>query len=40
MALLDLQAMDTPEHGGGDDVAGSFASLLLCASVASVLLCL
>ncbi|MEU1625301.1 SapB/AmfS family lanthipeptide [Streptomyces sp. NPDC020096] len=39
MALLDLQKMETPEHeghGGG----GSEASLLLCDSTASVLLCL
>ncbi|CAM5678967.1 MULTISPECIES: SapB/AmfS family lanthipeptide [Streptomyces] len=37
MALLDLQAMDAPEHGGG---GGSTISLTLCASQASVLLCL
>ncbi|MDF2257610.1 SapB/AmfS family lanthipeptide [Streptantibioticus ferralitis] len=38
MALLDLQKMETPEHenhGGGSE-----ASLLLCDSTASVLLCL
>ncbi|KOG67004.1 SapB/AmfS family lanthipeptide [Streptomyces rimosus] len=38
MALLDLQAMDAPEHGGGG--GGSHVSLTLCASQASVLLCL
>jgi Lanthionine-containing peptide SapB precursor RamS len=41
MSLLDLQAMKSAErgggHGGGD---GSDASLLLCASEASVQLCL
>ncbi|GCD38101.1 MULTISPECIES: SapB/AmfS family lanthipeptide [Streptomyces] len=38
MALLDLQAMDAPEHGGGG--GGSEASLLLCWSEASIVLCL
>jgi hypothetical protein len=39
MALLDLQAMSAPteaNHGG----EGSDVSLLLCASEASVLICL
>ncbi|MFH9420576.1 SapB/AmfS family lanthipeptide [Streptomyces sp. NPDC017529] len=39
MALLDLQAMDAPEHGGGGG-GGSEASLLLCWSDASIVLCL
>jgi hypothetical protein len=43
MSLLDLQAMETPARdtrwdGGGH--GGSEASLLLCDSTASVLLCL
>ncbi|MEU2793188.1 SapB/AmfS family lanthipeptide [Streptomyces sp. NPDC007100] len=38
MALLDLQAMDAPEHGGGGG-GGSEASLLLCWSDASIVLC-
>ncbi|MFF3270797.1 SapB/AmfS family lanthipeptide [Streptomyces chrestomyceticus] len=38
MALLDLQAMDAPEHGGGG--GGSNVSLTLCNSHQSVLLCL
>ncbi|HEV3170090.1 MAG TPA: SapB/AmfS family lanthipeptide [Actinocrinis sp.] len=39
MPLLDLQAMESPTErwGGGD---GSDVSLLLCASEASVQLCL
>ncbi|MGW1195129.1 SapB/AmfS family lanthipeptide [Streptomyces sp. NPDC002536] len=39
MALLDLQGMESEEigHDGG---GGSNVSLLLCDSVASVLLCL
>ncbi|MFJ7073897.1 SapB/AmfS family lanthipeptide [Streptomyces sp. NPDC098781] len=36
MALLDLQTMETEEFTGG----GSVASLLLCASQASITLCL
>jgi hypothetical protein len=40
MPLLDLQAMESPTErwGGGGD--GSDVSLLLCASEASVQLCL
>ncbi|WJV49085.1 SapB/AmfS family lanthipeptide [Streptomyces flavofungini] len=41
MALLDLQSMETDEMtGGGGHGGGSQVSLLLCASQASVLLCL
>ncbi|MFF5475743.1 SapB/AmfS family lanthipeptide [Streptomyces sp. NPDC012935] len=36
MALLDLQTMETEEYTGG----GSMVSLLLCASQASIALCL
>ena len=45
MALLDIQAMDTARdakggggHGGGHG-GGSNVSLLLCDSIASVVLC-
>ena len=38
MALLDMQAMQSDEGGNGG--GGSDVSLLLCDSVASVLLCL
>ncbi|MFD4632606.1 SapB/AmfS family lanthipeptide [Streptomyces sp. NPDC058284] len=41
MALLDLQSMESDElTGGGGGGGGSQASLLLCWSTASVLLCL
>lgn len=46
MSLLDLQAMETPardtrwDGGGHGGHGGSEASLLLCDSTASVLLCL
>jgi hypothetical protein len=38
--ILELQAMDTPEPGGHGGGGGSVASLLLCDSSASVLVCL
>jgi hypothetical protein len=42
MSVLDLQALETPakdaKHHGGE--GGSEASLLLCDSQASILLCL
>jgi hypothetical protein len=37
MALLDLQGMETERNGGG---GGSHVSLALCASEASVTVCL
>jgi hypothetical protein len=37
MALLDLQTMETEEYTGG---GASVASLLLCASQASITVCL
>ncbi|MEV7191394.1 SapB/AmfS family lanthipeptide [Streptomyces sp. NPDC093510] len=41
MALLDLQSMESDEMtGGGGGGGGSLASLLLCWSDASVILCL
>ncbi|MEU6989235.1 SapB/AmfS family lanthipeptide [Streptomyces sp. NPDC046465] len=42
MALLDLQSMESDEltGGGGGGGGGSLASLLLCWSQASVVLCL
>ncbi|MET7359785.1 SapB/AmfS family lanthipeptide [Streptomyces sp. NPDC005562] len=41
MALLDLQSMESDEMtGGGGGGGGSQASLLLCWSTASVVLCL
>lgn len=41
MALLDLQSMESDEMtGGGGGGGGSQASLLLCWSQASVVLCL
>lgn len=43
MSLLDLQALDTPaghDSWGHSGTAGSEASLLLCDSNVSVLLCL
>jgi hypothetical protein len=43
MALLDIQAMEPTRGGGGGDGhggGGSELSVLLCDSVASVLLCL
>jgi hypothetical protein len=41
MALLDLQTMESTEvTGGGGGGGGSLASLLLCWSDASVILCL
>ena len=45
MALLDIQAMDSARGdtrwgGGGGGGGGSDLSVLLCDSVASVLLCL
>ncbi|MFJ2769865.1 SapB/AmfS family lanthipeptide [Streptomyces sp. NPDC087300] len=41
MALLDLQSMESDEmHGGGGGGGGSVASLLLCWSDASIVLCL
>ncbi|MFF4405797.1 SapB/AmfS family lanthipeptide [Streptomyces sp. NPDC001262] len=41
MSLLDLQGMESEErHDGGGEGGGSQVSLLLCDSVASVLLCL
>jgi Lanthionine-containing peptide SapB precursor RamS len=40
MALLDLQTMDAPEFNGGGHGGASSVSLTLCASVASVTICL
>ncbi|MEU1115212.1 MULTISPECIES: SapB/AmfS family lanthipeptide [unclassified Streptomyces] len=41
MALLDLQSMESDEMtGGGGGGGGSQASLLLCWSQASIVLCL
>ncbi|MFK4064352.1 SapB/AmfS family lanthipeptide [Streptomyces sp. NPDC029674] len=41
MALLDLQSMESDEMtGGGGGGGGSLASLLLCWSDASIILCL
>ncbi|MEU7579050.1 SapB/AmfS family lanthipeptide [Streptomyces sp. NPDC041068] len=41
MALLDLQSMESEEMtGGGGGGGGSLASLLLCWSDASIVLCL
>ncbi|QES41368.1 MULTISPECIES: SapB/AmfS family lanthipeptide [Streptomyces] len=41
MALLDLQSMESDEMtGGGGGGGGSVASLLLCWSDASIVLCL
>ncbi|ATL27406.1 SapB/AmfS family lanthipeptide [Streptomyces formicae] len=41
MALLDLQSMESDElTGGGHGGGGSVASLLLCWSDASIVLCL
>ncbi|MCF3119737.1 SapB/AmfS family lanthipeptide [Streptomyces arenae] len=40
MALLDLQSMESDEMTGGGGGGGSVASLLLCWSDASVVLCL
>ena len=39
MALLDMQGMESASRGNGGG-GGSVVSLLLCDSVASVLLCL
>ncbi|WP_030248962.1 SapB/AmfS family lanthipeptide [Streptomyces violens] len=36
MALLDLQMLEAPEHGGGED---STASVLECDSTLSLILC-
>ncbi|MEU5898397.1 MULTISPECIES: SapB/AmfS family lanthipeptide [Streptomyces] len=40
MALLDLQSMESDEMTGGGGGGGSVASLLLCWSDASIVLCL
>jgi Lanthionine-containing peptide SapB precursor RamS len=40
MSILDLQAMESATERGGGHGGGSDASLLLCASEASVQLCL
>ncbi len=40
MSVLDLQAMESAAERGGHGGEGSDASLLLCASEASVQLCL
>ena len=40
MALLDIQAMNTARDAADARCGGSYVSLLLCDSTASVLLCL